>query len=381
VSDDSFDQIEHAVASGGAAFALDLLARKFLAAKQYPRLFETRLMQKRLELGLPLIQLGAIDTLPEPARTQYETGVREAAREAGALFLADGEIARAWPYFRAVGEREIIALAIERSQRLEQPGEEIEALIDIALGERVHPPKGLELVIAQHGICRAITYFQQFPNLDRREECLVLLVGTLHSELAANLKQAVEQREGRAPDTNSISELIAERDWLFGEFDAYVDTSHVINIVRFALDLQNEESIRLALELCEYGAHLSPRFKMRGEPPFENIYADHAIYLHALLDEDLDTTMEHFKAKIAAQDDPMSAIQAAQVLIGLLVRRERYQEAIQISLQHLSGVAPDELACPTLFQLCQLAGDSERLKELARAQGDLLGFAAGAIQS
>jgi hypothetical protein len=43
--DDSFDLIERAVASGD---------------KQYPRLFETRLMQKRLELGLPLIQLGAI---------------------------------------------------------------------------------------------------------------------------------------------------------------------------------------------------------------------------------------------------------------------------------------------------------------------------------
>ena len=70
VSDDSFDRIEQAVASGGAASALDLLARKFLAEKQYPQLFETRLMQKRLELGLPLIQLGAIDRLPEPARSQ-----------------------------------------------------------------------------------------------------------------------------------------------------------------------------------------------------------------------------------------------------------------------------------------------------------------------
>jgi hypothetical protein len=47
----------------------------------------------------------------------------------------------------------------------------------------------------------------------------------------------------------------------------------------------------------------------------------------------------------------------------------------------LSGIAPDLLAGPTLFQLCQLAGDSERLKELARERGDLLSFAAGAIQS
>jgi hypothetical protein len=391
MDDKTFDLIEQAVASGGAASALDLIARKFLAEKQYPRLFETRLMQKRLELGLPLIQMGAIETLPEPARARYESGVREAAREAGALFLADGDIARAWPYFRAVGDRETIAAAIENTEHREQPGGQIDALIDIALGERVHPPKGLELVIAQHGICRAITYFEQYPDLEQREACLILLVRTLHAEIVSNLKRAIEQREGQAPGASSIPELMAGRDWLFGEYDAYVDTSHVINVVRFALDLPNQdlqdrEAIRLALELCEYGAHLSDQFKMRGEPPFEDIYRDHAIYLRALLGEDqmgedLDAAMGHFKSKIVAQDDPMFAIRSAQVLVGLLVRRERYQEAMQISMEHLSGIAPDLLAGPTLFQLCQLAGDSERLKELARERGDLLSFAAGAIQS
>ncbi len=195
VSDDSFDLIEQAVAPAAQRPALDLLARKFLAEKQYPRLFETRLMQKRLELGLPLIQLGAIDTLPEPVRSQYESGVREAAREAGALFLADGDIQHAWPYFRAIGDRETIA---SRDRKQREPDEQIDALIDIALGERVHPRKGLELVIAQHGICRAITYFEQFPNLEHREACLILLVRTLHAELVANLKRAIEQREGQA---------------------------------------------------------------------------------------------------------------------------------------------------------------------------------------
>jgi hypothetical protein len=382
VAEDSFDLIERTAASGGAASALDLLARKFIAEKQYPQLFETRLMQKRLELGLPLIQLGSIEDLPEPERSSYEEGVRQAARETGTMYLAAGDIPHAWPYFRAIGDRETIASAIDATET----GEHIEAVIDIALDQRVHPPKGLELVIAQHGICRAITYFEQFPDLERREECLILLVRTLHSELVANLKSVIEQREAQAPTGNSIPELMAGRDWLFGEFDAYVDTSHVINVVRFALDLQDQEAIRLALELCEYGAHLSPQFKMRGEPPFEDIYCDHAIYLRALLGEDqlgddLDAAIEHFKAKIVAQDDPMRAIQSAQVLVGLLVRRERYQEAMQISMEHLSSVATDQLACPTLFQLCQLAGDSRRLKELARAKGDLLSFAAGAIQA
>jgi hypothetical protein len=174
---------------------------------------------------------------------------------------------------------------------------------------------------------------------------------------------------------------MAGRDWLFGEFDTYADTSHVINVIRFAVDLEDEDAIRLALELCQYSAHLSSQFKMRGEPPFEDIYRDHAIYLHALLGEDLDSALEHFQLKIIGQDDPMAAIRSAQVLVGLLVRRERYSEAVQISLEHLAGIAPNQQACPTLFQLCQLAGEAERLKELARERGDLLSFAAGAITS
>ena len=377
MSAESFDLLEATVATGGATSALDLLARKFIAEKQYPQLFETRLMQKRLELGLPLIQLGAIEDLPEPERTSYETGVRQAARETGALFLHDGDIQHAWPYFRAIGDRETIASAIEDAE----PDGQIDVLIDIALGERVHPRKGLELVIAHHGICRAITYFEQFPNLEDREACLILLVRTLHAELVASLKSAIACQESQPPTANSVSQLIAGRDWLFGEFDAYIDTSHAINVIRFAMDLQENEAIRLALELCEYGAHLSPQFKMRGEPPFENIYRDYAIYLRALLGEDLDGAIAHFKDKTLAQDDPMRSIQSAQVLVGLLVRHDRYREAAEISLEYLSGIAPHELAGPTLFQLCQLAGDSGLLMTLARERGDLLSFAAGAIES
>jgi hypothetical protein len=377
LSTDPFELIEAGVARNGGAWVLDFLARKFLREKQYPQLFETRLTQKRLEIGLPLIQLGAIEDLPEPARSRYEDGVRQAAREIGDLYLADGDIIRAWPYFRAIGDRETVALAIEAVQ----PGEHIDALIDIALGERVHPRKGLELVIARHGICRAITYFEQSPDLEHREACLIVLVRSMYAEVVANLNNAIARREGQSPIANSISGLIRGREWLFGEFDTYADTSHVINVIRFALDLQDAEAISWAVELCEYGLHLSSQFKMRGEPPFDDIYRDHAIFLRALIGLDADAAIEHFKHKIAAQDDPMRAIQCAQILVGLLVRLERYGEAVQISFDHLSDIAPNQLACPSLFQLCQLAGDSGRLKELARARGNLLTFAVAAIQS
>jgi hypothetical protein len=316
--------------------------------------------------------------LPEPERSSYEHGVRQAARETGALFLGDGDIPHAWPYFRAIGDREAVAVAIEN---LDPAGQQIDALIDIALGERIHPRKGLELMIAQHGICRAINYFEQFPDLEDRQACLILLVRTLHSELIANLTRAIAGHEGQSPATNSIPELIQSREWLFGEFDAYVDTSHLINVIRFALDLQDEHAIRLALELCDYGTHLSAQFRMRGEPPFEEIYRDHAIYLHAMLGEDSAFAIEHFRAKIVSQEDPRRAIQSAQVLVALLVRHKRYLEAIEVSLDHLNGISSSQLAGPSLLQLCELAADSGRLKEIARQQDDLLSFAAGAIRA
>jgi hypothetical protein len=365
MSEELFDQIEHEVQSEGPGAALDLLARQFLTEKKYPQLFEARLMQKRLELGLPLIQFGSAQETPEEKRGAYQQAMVEAAREVGSLFLAEGDIVRAWPYFRAIGEREPVKDAIDQL-RLEP---QADGVIDIALGERVHPAKGLELTIAQHGICRAITYCEQFPNLEPREECYVLLVCSLHRELVVNLQRVIAQREGQAPDSSSVLDLVRGRDWLFGEYDSYVDTAHVVSVIRFATDLEDSNAIRLALELCEYGAHLSQQFKLRGEPPFEDLYTDYAVYLRALVGEEVDDAIAHFRRKLKS-DDP----RGAEVLIGLLARLERYPEALEIALEHLRD-------SPTALKLCQLAGDPGRLKELARERGDLLSFTAGAVQA
>ena len=60
-NDDAFGQVEEALCSGGSPAGFEFLADKFLKEKNYPALFEARLMQKRHELDLPLIdtpQLG-----------------------------------------------------------------------------------------------------------------------------------------------------------------------------------------------------------------------------------------------------------------------------------------------------------------------------------
>lgn len=375
MSDNAFDLVEQALQSGGSQAGFDFLARRFREEKNYPMLFEARLMKKRHELGLPLLQSGPLEDLPHDKEHEYEAAFIEAAHEVGDLFLADGDIQRAWPYFRAIGETAPVAEAIERVQ----PQEGMDPIIEIAFYERVHPRKGFELILANYGTCRAISSFEQYPVRKGREECIRLLVRTLHAELAESLKRAIAEHEGQAPDAQSIRALIAGRDWLFEGNSYHLDSSHLAAVLRFSLDLNDRETLALALELAEYGTRLSPLFQYRGDPPFQNVYEDHAIYLRALLGEGADAAVAHFRRKVADADPNQASTAPAQMLVLLLARLKRYSEAIEVSLEHLSQVEPNQLVCPSVLQLCQMAGDHERLRMLARERGDLLGFAAAAL--
>ena len=370
--DDAFDLIEQAARQGGALSALDLLATISQRDKNYPLLFEARLMQARHKIGLPLVFNGSLDDLPQSERQPYEEAMKAAARETGGLFLADGDILRAWPYFRAIGDSAPVADAIEKIESHDQ----LDGIIELAFGQGVNPRKGFELLLKHHGICRAITFFQQYPDPRSRDQCALVLLRALHSELVDNLKRAILQTEGQEPEGTDITELIQGRNWLFGDLDYYVDTAHLTAIIPLALDFTDPEAIRLAIELCDYGTHLSAQFHYRTEQPFDDFYRDHAIYLKALVGCDTDAAVSHFRKKVEAST---SGTAPAQVLVLLLTRLKRYQDAIQVSLEHLSDQNPNELGCPTIPQLCQLAGDYDSLREVARRRGDMLNFTAAAI--
>ena len=244
----------------------------------------------------------------------------------------------------------------------------------------MNPKKGFALILGQYGICRAITAFHQYPSKEGREESLGLLVRTLHHELLENLRRVIAQQEERAPETSSIPELIGGRDWLFADCAYHVDTSHIASVLRFAIESDDRETLVLALELAEYGTRLAPMFHYKGDPPFQDIYRDHAIFLRALLGREVEEAVAHFRKKLAESDPNQDGPGPAQVLVGLLATLGRYREAIEVSLAHLADFDSSQLSCPTVLQLCQMAGDYGRLMELARERGDLLGFAAGVIQ-
>jgi hypothetical protein len=372
----AFDQVEHELRARGPEAAFDYLVQKFREEKSYAQLFQTRLLKKRFDLGLPLIHKELFDDLPAGQRKSYEETFVKAAREAGELFLAEGDIPRAWSYFRAIGETAPVAAAIEQIDQHEN----LPAIIDIAFQEQVHPRKGFELILSHYGICRAISSVFQYPVREGREECIALLVENLHLDLIPSLKHAITRTEGQAPDVSGIGELVAGRDYLFEDNCYYVDTSHVVSVLQYSLELNNRETLELALELAEYGSHLGAMFQKIGNPPFE-CFEDYVFYFRALLGEDRDAALAHFREKILKSDPDEVGTGPAQVLVALLARLGSFDEAIALSLEHLKTVDPSQLACPTVQQLCQRGKDFARLREISRTQGDLIGFTAAALQA
>ena len=101
--------------------------------------------------------------------------------------------------------------------------------------------------------------------------------------------------------------------------------------------------------------------------------------VQALLGVDVDEHIAHFRKKVVETET--AGNWPAQILINLLVRVDRYREALEVSLEYLPGAHASEIACPTAQQLCELAGDFDRLAELARERGDVLTYVAAHLEA
>lgn len=350
------------------------MIERFRAEGNYAQQFEAMLMKRRHELGLSLHAL-APGSIPPEARAAYDETVVSAAREVGESFLRQGEIGRAWPYFRAIGEAGPVRDALE-ALPVSQAND---AAIEVALSEAVHPRKGFEMLLGFHGICRAITLFAQYPDRATRGDSLALLVRTIHGDLVANLKRALEKVEGAVPESNSIPDLV--REWMFGPYDYYVDVSHLGSIVRYAAESEDPQILRLAVELTEYGRRLSPELQYKGDPPFEDLYPDYAYFLRARLGEDVEGCIAHFEEKLQAYDFEQIGTYPAQIAVAMLVTLGRYPLAVATYEKYCMEADPMYLNCPPLDQLCLMANDYERLGALAREKGDPLRYLAARLSN
>jgi hypothetical protein len=365
------DGFEQLLENGESAAAFELLIQQYLEAGEYGLVFEARLMKKRFEMGLPLIQSDSLDD------AAYQAAVVEVARETGRLFLEAGNIERAWPYFRAISEPEPIFRAIDALQ----PGEGLEGAINIAFQEGVHPAKGIELIMAAHGMCRALTVFGMNAVTKDRDQCIGLMVRALYAEVVDRMGRAIEAREGVRPNSNSLTELMAGREWLFGEWDYYVDTSHLFTILPYCVEVTDAPVLRLFHELCEYGKRLSAQFQSAGNPPFEKQFEAYDHYVLALLGADAEEHLDYFRRQVAEADPEVVGDAPGRALVKLLISLNRQQEALDVLLEHVFEDAPYGAPVPSALQLCYQAKDFIRMTEIAQERGDLLSYAAAKILS
>lgn len=381
MSESVFEGLQAEIAQGGIPAAFERLANQLREDERYHDLFDARLMQRRCELGLPAISSQSLDDLPEEHRLKVEDAYLEVCREVGTLLLDAGRIREAWMYLRPAGEKSKVSEALAK---IEPDEENIEEFIEVAVHEGVAPALGFGLVLEHYGTCNAITMFDaaiqtQSPQ-DRREVALCL-VKHLHQELLENLKSEVAREEGTEPPETTVAELVADRDWLFLEDNYHIDTSHLQSVVRFARLLDDPTALRLALDLTEYGRRLSPHYQFQGDEPFAETYPAHAVYYKALLGEEVEEAVQYFRDKAQSKPVYEQGTGPAEVYIALLAQLGRYEEALNAMAELIpSGVELSGLA-PSLLELGKKSGNFERLMEICQERGDVLGYAAGLVES
>lgn len=380
MSDQTFAELEQLSQAAGPAAAIDRLIDSLRADRDYRRLFDALLLKKRHQMGLPLAQPTSLD-VPDEKRDEFEQAFIDAARKVGELFLQEGQIPQAWGFLNMIREPEMVREAIERLGSSDDLGDQLEAVLQIALYEGANPVKGLALLLQSHGTCNTITAMDQAaPQMkaEDRRRAAALLVREIYDDLRETLNRDVQSRVPGTPPADSVHELIADREFLFADGNYHIDVSHLNSVVRFARFLDGDSpELRKAIELAEYGSHLAPQLQYPGDAPFDDFYPAHVHYFKALAGEDVGEALGYFRRKLEAEPDEQDRPMIAYVIVDLLVRLGRLDEAVKVAEEHLKHL--DESSGFSLAQLCQEAGRMDVLRRVSREKGDLVRYTAALI--
>jgi len=382
MAEDAFLTIEKARQVSGPGAAIDELQRALETRGELHRLFDAILLKKKFEMGLPLSRPTSFDSVPEERQAEFEEAYIAAARRVGDAFLAENNIPQAWIYLRTIREPQGVAQALDRIIVDNGLPENVDDLITVALYERAHPVKGLELMLQSRGTCNTISAFDQaVPQIsaDERIRGAELLVRHLYGELLQSVCRDIERR-GEAKFTGkTLREAMAGRDWLFDDGNYHVDVSHLGSVVRFARFLTPESSeLQTVLQLTEYGMRLSPQFQFPGDPPFDAYYPAHLHFFRILADDQRDAAVAYFHERLQTTADAEDRRLIAYVLVDLLVRIGAKNEAVAVAKEFLSDL--DESSGFSFAQLCEEAERMDVYRETAQSKGDLVGFTAALLR-
>ena len=381
VASQIFDEIETLAADGNRLAAASRLVAHLEGLKQYHELFEALKMKLRLELGLPAAQAEEEGKLDEERELQLEKGLLDACCLVGKKLFAEGRVREGWMYMRPLGDREAAAEALAP---LEATDENLDEMLEVLLHEGVDIARGYQLALERMGTCNSITMFESAlaarPRADQ-QTAANLLVRHVHAELLENLKRDIEQREGDEPAEESLEQLLQARPELLKDGTYHLDTSHLASTVRFARVLDDEEPLKLALDIAAYGLQLHPQYQYPGEEPFLDLYPASAAFFRALLGQQVDGAIRYFRQKADSVDQEQFGTVAVEVLIDLLSRCGRQEEALAVYQKRLPPGSRTMGIAPSLLLLSQRLGGYSTMRQICRERDDLLGYAAAVLRN
>jgi hypothetical protein len=356
---------------------LNALQETLLAEKDFHRLFDAKLLQVRSQMGLPVTQPTSLENVPADQQAAFREAYVTAAREVGTLFLDDNNVADAWAYFRTIGEPEPVEAYIEKIKVPREPDEAFDQLMNVALYEGAHVTRGLEFLLKTHGTCNTVTAFsqlQQQMTLAQRRTAGAMMVRTIYEDLQASVRREVEARMPVLSPNASLKELITGREWLFAEGNYHIDVSHLHSTVGFARVLEAEDpELRLAIELCEYGANLASQLQYPADVPFDQYYKAHQFFLSALAGDNVDAALAWFTQRLRDEPDEPDQRLIAFVLLDLAQRVDRTKDVLHDTIDFVG-----KMEDPNGFsfsKLCVELGMLDELEQSATAHDDVLGFA------
>lgn len=358
--------------------ALGNLAEYLVEQARFHELFEVRKLQLRQRLGLPIEKWQTIDELAPEKGQALEAGLLKICRDVGTRFMQIGEIMNGWQYLEPVGDRAAVATLLKE---VEPTDENVEELIQLSVGQGIQPQLGFQLVLERFGTCSSITTYESqlaMQPLEIRRGPAGQLVEHLYHELVGRVQQAIIEVESVAPNTGSLTELMAGRDWLFEGLNHHIDTTHLASTLRIAKILDEPTLIRKAIELAEYGKRLHDDFHYQGQPPFEDIYSNTLEFLSALNGQDAESAIRRLSAVAAAQSETGN-LDAAVWYVYLLDRLGMGEQATRAYLdlvhtQQADGMISEDV-CPNLTTLASKYGCYAMARETLLEQGDLLSYA------
>lgn len=382
-SDTDFTALSRLHDEAGADTMFDALAASLATRRRWHALFDARLMQARVALGLPPV--GMPGDVPADLRDRLDERSLAACREVGWPLLDEGQVAAAWMYLRAAANPAAVSarLATLAEALGTAPEDDDEAartmqeIIGVVLWEGADPALGIDLVLRTQGTCNAITAFEQAVSrlpAARQEPAAAVLVAHLHREVARGLA-GDEQASAECP---SIMPLLDPAE---GEACLHVDVSHLQSVLRIARICTDEPTIRRAWELAEYACRLPAEVAYPGEPPFENVAEASRLFYGSQLGINVERAVRFFRTA-AVTAGPEAGSLPGDVLVLLLTRLGRPGEALHAAIARAGVDAgmPSPLqaaaALPSLVDLAAASGEWELLRRACRDRGDEITFAA-----